>query len=333
MMRKALILFLILFLYSNISFSQNFRGAGDLFNRILMLRIEEQNRRRAEQERWEKQQELLKQEREYEAEQNRLERERRAEQNRLERERRERETEQEFIKNNTKPYFINEQRYGTILSEEYVKRYVIPINKAKPGVASDKGYTQVDEEFYNKTDNGGNEEYTEQDFANEQPSNVESYVTPHARIISEKDVIFDVPRVRNISEEDMDFPDEYLGNFSKNPYGYNSTSNRYGKYGSPYSSDSINNIYGKYGSPYSSNSVNNPYATDTPKLYDSQGNYRGKLSTNPYDPESISNKYGRYGSKYSSESIKKPYGAGSKYKSDSPNNPYGTGWKIIMPDE
>jgi hypothetical protein len=39
-----------------------------------------------------------------------------------------------------------------------------------------------------------------------------------------------------------------------------------------------------------------PYATDAPKLYDAEGNYRGRLSTNPYHPDSTSNPYGRYGS-------------------------------------
>ena len=63
-------------------------------------------------------------------------------------------------------------------------------------------------------------------------------------------------------------------------------------------------------------------------LYDSEGNYRGRLSSNPYDPESTSNPYGRYGSAYSAESINNPYGAGSPYRADSPTNPYGTGWKI-----
>ena len=35
---------------------------------------------------------------------------------------------------------------------------------------------------------------------------------------------------------------------------------------------------------------------DAPKIYDDEGNYRGKFSTNPYDSDSISNPYGRYGS-------------------------------------
>jgi len=120
---------------------------------------------------------------------------------------------------------------------------------------------------------------------------------------------------------------QYLGNLSTNKYDPDSTSNVYGA-GSEYKPNSINNPYGKYGSEYSPSSVNNPYAVDTPKLYDSEGNYRGKLSTNKYDPDSISNPYGRYGSKYSPDSINNPYGAGSKYESDSPNNPYGSGWSI-----
>ena len=68
-------------------------------------------------------------------------------------------------------------------------------------------------------------------------------------------------------------------------------------------------------------------------LYDSQGNYRGRLSTNPYDPDSISNPYGRYGSPYSPDSINNPYGAGSEFRSDSPNNPYGEGWSIYSDDD
>lgn len=77
------------------------------------------------------------------------------------------------------------------------------------------------------------------------------------------------------------------------------------------------------------NQLQTPYATQAPKLYDSQGNYRGKLSNNPYDPDSVSNPYGRYGNPYSPDSINNPYGAGNPYKSDSPNNPYGQGMTII----
>lgn len=119
---------------------------------------------------------------------------------------------------------------------------------------------------------------------------------------------------------------DYLGQWSSNPYSPDSTSNPYGA-GSPYG-NTIINPYGKYGSPYSNQSVTNPYATDAPKLFDNQGNYRGRLSTNPYDPESISNPYGRYGNPYSPDSVNNPFGAGSPYQSDSPNNPYGTGLSI-----
>lgn len=114
------------------------------------------------------------------------------------------------------------------------------------------------------------------------------------------------------------FAANYLGEYNNNPYDSDSISNPYGQYGSPYSSDSVNNPYGKYGSRYSSKSARNPYyATDTPKLYDQNGNYRGKMSANPYDPDSISNLYGRYGNPYSSDSINNPYGAGNPYSSDS----------------
>ena len=99
------------------------------------------------------------------------------------------------------------------------------------------------------------------------------------------------------------------------PYGQNCISNPYGA-GSPYKSDGLMNPYGDHGSPYSNNSWSNPNATNAPKLYDSQGNYRGKLSTNPYDPDSTTNPYGRYGSKYSPDSINNPYGAGNPYSNE-----------------
>ena len=104
--------------------------------------------------------------------------------------------------------------------------------------------------------------------------------------------------------------------FAVCPYDQNCLNNPYGA-GSPYKVDGLNNPYSQYGSPYSNKSHTNPYATDAPKLYDSQGNYRGKLSSNPYDPDSTSNPYGRYGSKYSPDSINNPYGAGSPYTNES----------------
>lgn len=119
----------------------------------------------------------------------------------------------------------------------------------------------------------------------------------------------------------------YLGQLSTNPYNADSTSNPYGA-GNPYDANSINNPYGEYGSPYSNKSATNPYATDAPKLYDDNGNYRGRLSANPYDAESTSNPYGQYGSPYSADSINNPYGAGNPYRADSPTNPYGHGLGI-----
>ena len=120
---------------------------------------------------------------------------------------------------------------------------------------------------------------------------------------------------------------EYLGNLSANEFDPNSVANPYGA-GSPFKPDSINNQFSPYGSPFSNQSVMNPYATDAPRLYDQQRNYRGKLSTNPYDADSTSNPYGRYGSPFSQDSINNPYGAGSPYRPDSPTNPYGRGWSI-----
>ena len=60
-------------------------------------------------------------------------------------------------------------------------------------------------------------------------------------------------------------------------------------------------------------------------IYNRQGNYRGRLSTNPYDQDSILNTYGRYGSQYLPDSINNPFGAGNLYRYDSPFNPYGSG--------
>ena len=90
------------------------------------------------------------------------------------------------------------------------------------------------------------------------------------------------------------------------PYDVNCINNPYGA-GSPYKADGLKNPYSSKGSPYSNKSWTNPYATDAPKLYDQNGNYKGKLSTNPYDPDSVSNPYGQYGSPYSPNSINNPY--------------------------
>ena len=96
------------------------------------------------------------------------------------------------------------------------------------------------------------------------------------------------------------------------PYDPQCLNNPYGA-GNSYKADGLKNPYSQYGSQYSNKSHTNPYATNAPKLYDSDGNYRGRLSSNPYDPDSTSNPYGRYGSKYSPDSINNPYGAGNPY--------------------
>lgn len=119
------------------------------------------------------------------------------------------------------------------------------------------------------------------------------------------------------------FAQQYLGNISNNPYMPKVN---------PYNPNYIGNPNSQYGSVYSDYSVNNPNAQHAPKLYDSQGNYHGRLSNNPYDPDSISNKWGRYGNPNSPESIYNQWGAGNPYNPDSPTNPNGYGM-YIMSDE
>jgi hypothetical protein len=96
------------------------------------------------------------------------------------------------------------------------------------------------------------------------------------------------------------------------PYDPRCLNNPYGA-GNPYKSDGLMNPYSRNGSPYSNESWTNPYATNAPKIYDQQGNYRGRLSSNPYDPDSVSNPYGRFGNPYSAESPNNPFGAGNPY--------------------
>jgi len=101
----------------------------------------------------------------------------------------------------------------------------------------------------------------------------------------------------------------YLGQWSVNKFDPHSISNPFGA-GNRFNLNSINNEFGKYGSKFSSYSHRNPFATNTPKLYDSQGNYRGKLSSNPFDLDSISNPFGRYGNRFSPDSPDNPFGQG-----------------------
>jgi len=85
--------------------------------------------------------------------------------------------------------------------------------------------------------------------------------------------------------------------------------------------------------PQPRGTFSNPYGTssNSPQLYDSQGQFRGNMNGNRYDPDSVANPYGQYGSRYSPDSINNPYGAGSRYRQDSPNNPYGTGMPVYRP--
>lgn len=85
--------------------------------------------------------------------------------------------------------------------------------------------------------------------------------------------------------------------------------------------------------PQPSGTFTNRFGNDSnsPRLFNNQGQFRGNLNSNRYDPNSVANPYGRYGNKYSPDSINNPYGAGSRYRQDSPNNPYGTGLRIYRP--
>ncbi len=82
--------------------------------------------------------------------------------------------------------------------------------------------------------------------------------------------------------------------------------------------------------PQAPGTFSNPYgnSSNSPGLYNNQGQFRGNLNSNQFDPNSVANPYGRYGSQYSSDSINNQYGAGSPYRQDSPTNPYGTGLGI-----
>ena len=125
---------------------------------------------------------------------------------------------------------------------------------------------------------------------------------------------------------------EDLGNLSVNPYAPDSLTNPFGA-GSPYKPDGLLNPYSRYGSEYSNQSWSNPYATDAPRLYDQDGEYRGRLSVNPYDPDSTSTPDGRYGSPYSPDSLNKPDGAVRPDGSDRPLNPGGEGWDVEGSDD
>lgn len=49
----------------------------------------------------------------------------------------------------------------------------------------------------------------------------------------------------------------------------------------------------------------NPYVQG-PAIYDQNGGYHGRLSSNPYMPDSTANPYGQYGNPYSPDSLNNP---------------------------
>ncbi len=90
------------------------------------------------------------------------------------------------------------------------------------------------------------------------------------------------------------------------PYDPKCINNPYGA-GNPFKPNGLMNPYSQYGSQYSNKSWRNPYATDAPKLFNQDGEYRGRLSTNPLVPDSVSNPFGKYGNPYSPDSPNNPY--------------------------
>ena len=106
-----------------------------------------------------------------------------------------------------------------------------------------------------------------------------------------------------------ELPGRYIGNYSANPYAPKAEPQPRGTFTNPYGDSS-----------------------NSPRLYDSQDQFRGNLNTNRSDPDSVANPYGRYGSRYSDDSINNRTGAGSRYNDDSPNNRYGDGLRIYRPD-
>lgn len=97
-------------------------------------------------------------------------------------------------------------------------------------------------------------------------------------------------------------------------YGFNSSSAPYRVVYGGFGVDNLGlrNRVSPYGSDVSPYSWRNDLATQAPKIYDSTGTYRGRLSTNELDPDSISNPLGRYGSEISPESINNPLSFGTE---------------------
>ncbi len=97
---------------------------------------------------------------------------------------------------------------------------------------------------------------------------------------------------------------------NKSPYSHNSVTNQYGHNKSPYSHNLATNQYGHSINPYNRHSVTNPHSTNTHRLYDHRGDYRGGHRNNHYYPDSLSNLYERDGSFIAPDSDHNPYGHG-----------------------
>ena len=87
---------------------------------------------------------------------------------------------------------------------------------------------------------------------------------------------------------------EYLGNLSANEFDPNSIADPF----SAENPDDPNGLtsefeLGPYGNPYSPSSATNFEGINAPRLYDQEGNDRGRLSVKAYDREWVSNPYGR----------------------------------------
>ena len=123
-------------------------------------------------------------------------------------------------------------------------------------------------------------------------------------------------------EKERSWLDDYLGRLSKNRFAPDSTSNKFGVYGSRFSPKSIKNPFSIYGSAAQSE-FSSGY--NSPQIRGADGTYLGRLNKNRFDADSISNPFGRYGSKFSPDSINNPYGKyGSPYSPYSATNPYAT---------
>jgi hypothetical protein len=81
--------------------------------------------------------------------------------------------------------------------------------------------------------------------------------------------------------------DVYLGCFDCNEFASNSVHNSFGNYGSRFSSTSIWNHFSDYGSEFSTNSACNDFASNPPRLFDTNGRSYGELTLNQFRSSAI----------------------------------------------